>query len=270
MNSAQLAPMAPTARPGHAGAGVVARTATVVGLLLVGLIAPLGLGSAQAAGTYTVVSDTLTVRTGPGTSYAAIGTVQKGASFTLLCQWQGGTSVGGNSTWDKVTFANGLTGAIADYWTSTPSFNSYAPGTGDCNAAPPAAVTREMKAHEWAKAQVGRTRDSWGREIAGWCARWSVGAYGRQNAGYNTAYDMYKAFQAMGLTRTGSTAPAGTFVFFSPASVNGYAGHVAIATGDGRMITTPAYSGQAISVRDHSYAGANYLGWSYAPSGWTR
>jgi hypothetical protein len=59
-------------------------------------------------------------------------------------------------------------------------------------------------------------------------------------------------------------------VFFAAASVNGYAGHVAIATGDGRMISTPAYSGQAIAVRPLSYAGATYVGWSYAPAGWTR
>lgn len=51
-----------------------------------------------------------------------------------MCQWQGNTNVGGNSTWDKVTFANGLTGAISDDLTNTPSFNSYAPGTGACGA----------------------------------------------------------------------------------------------------------------------------------------
>src|SRR3954452_6652098 len=79
------------------------RIAAFLALLVGALLVPAGLGTAQAAGTYTIASDVLTVRTGPGTGYAAIGTVYKGASFTLLCQWQGGTSVGGNATWDKVT-----------------------------------------------------------------------------------------------------------------------------------------------------------------------
>jgi hypothetical protein len=64
-----------------------------------------------------------------------IGTEPSGARFTLQCEWQGGTNIGGNSTWDYVTFANGLTGAITDYDITTPSWNSYAPGTGACGSA---------------------------------------------------------------------------------------------------------------------------------------
>lgn len=89
-----------------------------------------------AAGTYTTTTS-VNVRTGPGTGYPHIGTEPSGARFTLQCQWQGGTNIGGNSTWDYVTFANGLTGAITDYDTTTPSWNSYAPGTGACGATSP-------------------------------------------------------------------------------------------------------------------------------------
>jgi hypothetical protein len=79
------------------------------------------------------------VRLGPGTGSPVIGSEPGGTAFTLLCQWQGSTNIGGNSTWDKVTFSNGLAGAISDDLTTTPSFNSYAPGTGPCGAsAPPA------------------------------------------------------------------------------------------------------------------------------------
>ncbi len=89
-----------------------------------------------AAGTYSVTAK-VNVRSGPGTGSALIGTEPSGAQFTLTCQWQDSTSVNGNATWDNVTFANGLSGAIADYYTTTPSWNSYAPGTGACGAGNP-------------------------------------------------------------------------------------------------------------------------------------
>src|SRR5580700_10204877 len=79
-----------------------------------------------AAGTYRTTAS-VNVRSGPGTGYPLAGTEPGGAQFTLQCQWQGGTSINGNATWDKVTFANGVTGAITDDYTTTPSWNSYAP-----------------------------------------------------------------------------------------------------------------------------------------------
>jgi len=89
-----------------------------------------------AAGTYSTTAS-VNVRSGPGTGYSVIGTEPSGAQFTLQCQWQGGTSVNGNATWDDVRFANGVTGAITDYYTTTPSWNSYAPGTGACGSSSP-------------------------------------------------------------------------------------------------------------------------------------
>ena len=89
-----------------------------------------------AVGTFSTTAS-VNVRTGPGTGYPSIGTEPSGAQFTLNCQWQGGTSVNGTATWDNVRFANGLTGAITDYYTTTPSWNSYAPGTGACGSSSP-------------------------------------------------------------------------------------------------------------------------------------
>jgi surface antigen len=88
-----------------------------------------------AAGTYRTTT-AVNVRSGPGTGSSVIGTEPSGATFTLNCQWQGSTNIGGNSTWDDVTFANGVTGAITDFDTTTPSWNSYAPGTGPCGSTP--------------------------------------------------------------------------------------------------------------------------------------
>lgn len=91
----------------------------------------LGATPSYAVGRYRTTAG-VNVQAGPGTGAAIIGTEPSGAAFTLQCQWQGSTNVGGNATWDEATFANGLTGAIADFTTTTPSFNSYAPGTGAC------------------------------------------------------------------------------------------------------------------------------------------
>jgi len=92
-----------------------------------------GAAPSLAAGTYSTTAS-VNVRSGPGTGYPFAGKEPAGAQFTLQCQWQGGTSVNGNATWDKVTFANGVTGAITDYYTTTPSWNSYAPATGACGS----------------------------------------------------------------------------------------------------------------------------------------
>jgi surface antigen len=106
-------------------------SATCLALTLIAATAAPGL----TAGTYRTTAS-VNVRSGPGTGYQSLGTEPSGAPFTLQCQWQGGTNVNGNATWDKVTFATGLSGAIADYYTTTPSWNSYAPGTGPCGPAP--------------------------------------------------------------------------------------------------------------------------------------
>jgi hypothetical protein len=105
--------------------------ASAVGFAATMIVA--GAAPSFAAGTYSTTAS-VNVRSGPGTGYSVTGTEPNGAQFTLLCQWQGGTNIGGNATWDDVTFANGLTGAITDYYTTTPSWNSYAPGTGACGS----------------------------------------------------------------------------------------------------------------------------------------
>jgi hypothetical protein len=110
----------------------VASSAACLGAVL----AVFGGAPSFAAGTYGTTAS-VNVRSGPGTGYPIIGTEPSGAQFTLQCQWQGGTSVNGNATWDDVTFANGVTGAITDYFTTTPSWNSYAPGTGACGSSSP-------------------------------------------------------------------------------------------------------------------------------------
>jgi surface antigen/uncharacterized protein YraI len=115
---------------------------------------------ALAAGTYSTTG-AINVRNGPSTSSAVITSEPQGASFTLLCQWQGGTNVNRNSTWDYARFSNGVTGAISDYWTNTPSWNSYAPNTGACSSrsaalpSPGPAVTTGVNMQQACTTQAG-------------------------------------------------------------------------------------------------------------------
>jgi hypothetical protein len=70
------------------------------------------------------------VRSGPDSGISSRRQGTGGAQLTLQRQGQGGISVNGNATWDEVIVADGVTGAITDDYTRTPSWNSYAPGTG--------------------------------------------------------------------------------------------------------------------------------------------
>jgi uncharacterized protein YgiM (DUF1202 family) len=117
-----------------------------------------GAAPSFAAGTYSTTAS-VNVRSGPGTGYPPVGREPAGAQFTLQCQWQGGTNINGNATWDKVTFANGVTGAITDDYTTTPSWNSYAPGTGACGSGSPASTltTPTRPQGRWSSTVPART-----------------------------------------------------------------------------------------------------------------
>lgn len=224
--------------------------------------------TALAAGTYSVTGDTLTVRSGPGTSYAPVGTVHRGNVFTLACQYQNGTSVGGNATWDRVTFAGGLSGVIADYWTSTPSFNSFAPGTGDCTApAPGPAVTPQMqRAAAWATAEKNSPDPTWSDHFShawsGWCEQFAEQAEGFTFQ-FASATAHYQWQAARGRIHTDASPPVGAVVFYGGS--NGF-GHVAISIGGGQEIGTYGFVGSRLPVRQYPVVGflSNpYLGWAY-------
>jgi uncharacterized protein YraI len=145
-----------------------------------------GAESATAAGTFKTTGS-VNVRSGPGTNYGVVAGEPSGAGFSLICQWQNGTNVNGNATWDRVQFGNGVTGAISDYWTTTPSWNSYAPGTPDCTQTPPAptgpTVTPQMQAAaNWAVAEMRSPNPTWsdhfGHPWSGYCEQFAEQAEG--------------------------------------------------------------------------------------------
>jgi uncharacterized protein YraI len=260
--------VAPSSRGGRR-LSKMRRTATMA-VFATSLLILLPAAAAQAVGGFHTSFSSVRVRAGASTQTAQVSAVTAaGTAIDIACQIMGEriTAVGGTSAvWDKLNgYANGY---ISDLFVRETLYARLDPRLPVCNGAPsgPVASTREAKALSWANGELGHYTDDWGRPTTNWCARWSVGAYGRMNSGYASAWTMYGAFRSLGLTHTGA-APAGTFVFFQAAKVNGWAGHVAISDGAGGMITSsPSY----IRHTALSYAGAPYVGWSYAPSGWTR
>jgi hypothetical protein len=251
-------------------AGRVRRIAA--GCVLTAAVVAAAPGPAVAAGVFSVTGDSLTVRSGPGTNYGAVGTAHRGDRFTLECQYQNATNVNGNRTWDRVSFASGLRGVISDYWTSTPSFNSYAPNTGDCNAPPPppppppTAVSAQMqRAANWAIAEKNSPDPTWsdhyGHAWSGWCEQFAEQAEGFTFR-FASAIDHYRWQQGQGRIHTDANPPVGALVFYGGGG--GY-GHVAISIGGGQAVGTYGTSGQRLPVRQYpvtGYLSNPYYGWA--------
>ncbi|HSH31246.1 MAG TPA: hypothetical protein VK963_01115, partial [Candidatus Saccharimonadales bacterium] len=135
----------------------------------------------------------------------------------------------------------------------------------------PLAASREQRAVAWARSQVGQTHQPNGTAWEGWCDRFVANAYGRATSGYNTAYDHYRNLRDRGLIHGGDpNVPYGALAFFGPTS--GYPqGHVMMAAGDGRFITTALNRNSSVNEPVHE-AGlgevGNYLGWAWANPEW--
>lgn len=79
-----------------------------------------GCGSPSSVRYYT--TGTVNLRSGPGTNHSIVQTVGANTPIDLVCQaW--GTDVNGNRIWDRLTGGQW----VADYWTTTPSWNNLAP-----------------------------------------------------------------------------------------------------------------------------------------------
>jgi uncharacterized protein YraI len=235
------------------------------GLLTAGLLATgvltLGASAASAAGTYATTA-TVNVRNGAGTGSGVIRTEPNGAGFALDCQAQNSTNVNGNATWDYVHFGDGLTGWIADYYTTTPSFNSFAPGTGPCSAP----VSSQMQnAVAWATAEKNSPDPTWsdhfGHAWSGYCEQFVEQAEGFAFR-FPSAIADYQWEANHGRIHTDTNPPPGALVFYGGGG--GY-GHVAVSIGNGQEIGTLGYAGQRLPVRQYpvvGYLSNPYLGWA--------
>jgi uncharacterized protein YraI len=216
-----------------------------------GATALVGEADAGAAVTYqTTASPSLTARSGPGTGYAAIRSLPRGTNISIVCQVQNGTSVGGSRTWDRLSDGTW----VSDYWTNTPSYNSYIPGIGDCGSSGggSTSIPGASSAISWARARVGST--AW----EGWCERFVANAYGRSTAGFASAKAHWNDAVARGRARTDRNPPAGALVFWNSWYQGVNYGHVGISLGSGNVIATSVYGRVGTTSLGHF---ANYLGW---------
>ncbi|RLP92079.1 MULTISPECIES: M23 family metallopeptidase [unclassified Micromonospora] len=89
-----------------------------------------GCGSGGGNGTVDTSGTPLTVRSGPGTGYASVGTVADGTRVTIACQTSGTTvtgTYGTSSIWDRI----GTGRFIADAYVYT-GHDGYIPGVPRC------------------------------------------------------------------------------------------------------------------------------------------
>lgn len=109
--------------------------ATVALTMLTASYAP----AAQADGYYKVLaSPSLNVRSGPSSSSAVLASKPYGSTIHVYCQTRFGSSVNGSTYWDFLGFdRSGRQYWVSDYWTSTPVYNGYSPGLGQCSTLNP-------------------------------------------------------------------------------------------------------------------------------------
>src|SRR4051794_15062261 len=90
------------------------------GVLVATVAGGLGVANRMASGyqRYAITMDSVALRSGPGTQYQLLQRVNHGTPIDVDCQVQGGTNVGGNATWDRLTGGQW----VSDYYTNTPSF----------------------------------------------------------------------------------------------------------------------------------------------------
>ncbi|WFF01094.1 peptidoglycan DD-metalloendopeptidase family protein [Micromonospora sp. WMMD964] len=89
-----------------------------------------GCSSGSGNGTVDTSGTALTVRSGPGTGYASVGTVADGTRVTIACQTSGTTvtgTYGTSSIWDRI----GSGRYIADAYVYT-GYDGYIPGVPRC------------------------------------------------------------------------------------------------------------------------------------------
>lgn len=239
-------------------AGRLIRILMVPVILVIGLLT-LVPGVASASQRYAVTANGVALRTGPGTGYALLGRLNTGAAIDIDCQFQGGTNIGGNATWDHLTGGQWL----ADYYTNTPSFNSYAPGLGPC---PVGGVTSQMQAAaNWVVSEMNSPDPTWsdhfGHPWSGYCEQFVEQAEGFAFT-FPTAIADYQWEANNGRIHTDTNPPVGALVFYGG---GGGDGHVAVSLGGGQEIGTYGYVGQRLPVQQYPVVGFltnPYLGWA--------
>jgi uncharacterized protein YraI len=243
------------------GSSWVARTAAVCAVAATSVLFA-GVASA-ASGTVNTTSAPLTVRASASTSAKAVGTLKDGTKITIDCQTTGSSVKGRYGTskiWDHVPAKGGY---VSDTYVYTGSDGAVAPECGGkssatCSAKGISNPRSCGQAVAWARNHITTKYHS---AYYGMCDHLVALAYGRSASGHYDAISHWKATPSR-YRHSGRAVPAGGLVFFS----GGSHGHVAISTGDGKVISNDiggkgTYTSTTISKIENKW-GDKYLGWT--------
>ncbi len=183
--------------------------------------------------------------------------------LTIDCQTTGPSVKGKHGTsrvWDHVPAKHGY---VADSYVYTGSDGFVAPecggkSTATCSAGGISNPGTCGQAVSWAKAHITRSYHS---GYYGMCDHIVALAYGRSHSGHVDARQHWASTPSR-YRHSGKSIPAGGLAFFS----GGSHGHVAISTGDGRLISNDihgrgTYTYTTISEITNKW-GDRYLGWT--------
>ncbi|GAA5186649.1 SH3 domain-containing protein [Rugosimonospora acidiphila] len=201
----------------------------------------------------------LTVRSGPHTTSAAVGSVANGATVNFSCQTTGDTvtgTYGKSNIWDKIS-----TGYVSDTYVYTGSDGTVAPACGAgqaCSAAGLADPNGCAAAVSWAKSHetTAYHADYYNR-----CDHVMALAYGFPASGSTTALVHWQAVPAKYKHAGDRTVPAGGLAFFG-----GGAGHVMISIGGGKFVSSDIHGDGTLTettiAQIEDSWGKPYLGWT--------
>jgi uncharacterized protein YraI len=190
----------------------------------------------------------LNVRSTPSTAGTVLRSIPNGTIIGLNCYAHGSTVTGpygATDIWDAIDGG----GYVTDAYVYT---GSNAPVVPPCGAGDP----RPGNAVAWAVSRIGLGGYN------GYCELFVENAYGTSGR-YATALANRQAQAAAGrLSMDSANIPAGALVFYDNAVAGPY-GHVEIARGNGRFIT----SDNNVSDVSFSYGGT-FRGWAMPPDSW--
>jgi len=243
-----------------------ARAAGALMVMAAGLVGVLQLASSSAFAyqRYYVTMDSVALRSGPGTQFGVLQRVNHDTPIDITCQQQGGTNINGNATWDKLTGGQW----ISDYYTTTPSWNNYAPGLGSCTAPPPAQPPSgssggSVTGHPPATARnIGYNpfAAKYSNQCTYYAEQRMANQTGKYMPVYGNAYQFADQARAGGWT-VGTTPAVNSVVVFPIGAFGSSVGHVAWVVG---------FSGNSLHIQDYNwnYSGAHMTDhWVTTPSG---
>lgn len=233
-------------------AGVAALATTAMVFLAAGP------ASAATGTVHTNSGESLTIRSGPHTSSAAVGSVPNGNSITFSCQAHGDTVTGKYGTsdlWDKMS-----SGYVSDTYVYTGSDGAVAPicGSGDSCTNGFGNPNTCAQAVTWAKNHETTTYHS---DYVNRCDHVMALAYGFPASGSETALAHWNAIPASHKYAGDRSVPAGGLAFFG-----GGDGHVMISIGGGNFVSTDIHGNGTFTVTTIAQIengwGKPYLGWA--------